>query len=186
MFQHLVRERFERNSLFEQLKQANGELEETHRQLAASVVQEQELAVLRERTRLAREMHDTIGHALVLISVKLEAAQRLLQRDTERSHHELESTKQIARETMTALRASIANLRTPTLEDVPINHALSRSVREFAQRTGLATHYTFQADIDLLPEAIEETLWKVSQEAFTNIEKHAYNVTLRQGAGDED
>jgi signal transduction histidine kinase len=174
IFQYLIGERFKRNQLFEQLAQANGALEEAHRQLAQSVAQEQELAVLRERTRLAREMHDTIGHALVLISVKLEAAQRLRARDPERCDHELDSTKQIARDTMTALRASIANLRSPTLEHAHINHALGHSIRELAQRTGLHVTYTLQADIDLLPEAIEETLWKVSQEAFANIEKHAH------------
>ena len=174
LFQHLIGERFERNRLFTQLTQANGELEEAHRQLAQSVAQEQELAILRERTRLAREMHDTIGHALVLISVKLEAAQRLRERNPERCDHELESTKQIARETMTALRASIADLRSPILQHKHINQALSRSARELAQRTSLHVAYTFQADIGLLPEAIEETLWKVSQEAFTNIEKHAH------------
>lgn len=174
MFQNLIGERFERNELFTQLTQANGELEEAHRQLAQSIVQEQELAVLRERTRLAREMHDTIGHALVLISVKLEAAQRLRERNPERCDRELESTKAIARETMTALRASIADLRSPALEHEPINSALSRSARELAQRTGLSVTYTLQADIDLLPASVEETLWKVSQEAFTNIEKHAH------------
>ncbi|HEY6287451.1 MAG TPA: sensor histidine kinase, partial [Ktedonobacteraceae bacterium] len=130
--------------------------------------------VLRERTRLAREMHDTIGQALVLISVKLEAAQRLRERDPERCDGELESTKEIARETMTVLRASIADLRSPTLEHVHINHALSRTARELAQRTGLSVTYTLQADIDPLPASVEETLWKVSQEAFTNIEKHAH------------
>lgn len=174
MFQHLIGERFERNQLFQQLTQTNGELEEAHRQLAQSVVQEQELAVLRERTRLAREMHDTIGHALVLISVKLEAAQRLRARDPERCDHELESTRQVARETMTALRASIADLRSPTLEHEHINHALSLSAREFARRTDLSVTCTLQEDIDLLPASVEETLWKVSQEAFTNIEKHAH------------
>ncbi|GHO45805.1 sensor histidine kinase [Ktedonospora formicarum] len=174
LFQHLIRERFERNSLFQQLTQANGELEEAHRQLGQSVVQEQELAILRERTRLAREMHDTIGHALVLISVKLEAAQRLRERDPERCDREMESTKQIARETMTALRSSIANLRTPTLEHEPIDQALSRATTELAQRTSLHVEYTFEDTIDRLPEALEETIWKVSQEAFTNIEKHAH------------
>ncbi|HET9920042.1 MAG TPA: sensor histidine kinase, partial [Ktedonobacteraceae bacterium] len=174
LFQRLMGERFERNRLMEQLAQRNSELEEAQRQLAQSAAQEQELAVLRERTRLAREMHDTIGHALVLISVKLEAAQRLRERDPERCDRELESTRQIARETMTALRASIANLRSPVLEHEQISHALSRSARELAQRTGLHVTYTLQADIDLLPEAIQETLWKVSQEAFTNIEKHAH------------
>ncbi len=167
MFQHLIEERFERNKLLEQLTQA-------HRQLAQSMVQEQELAVLRERTRLAREMHDTIGHALVLISVKLEAAQRLRERDPERCDHELESTKQIARETMTALRASIADLRSLALQHERIDLALRRATQEFAQRNNLHVTYTFQPDIDPLSEAIEETLWKVSQEAFTNIEKHAH------------
>ena len=187
MFQHLIEERFERNELFTQLTQANGELEEAQRQLAQSVIQEQELAVLRERTRLAREMHDTIGHALVLISVKLEAAQRLRERNPERCDRELESTKQIARETMTALRASIADLRSPALEHEPFNSALSRSARELAQRTGLSVTYTLQADIDLLSTSVEETLWKVSQEAFTNIEKHAHasHVQVRISRQDE-
>jgi signal transduction histidine kinase len=187
LFQHLMGERFERNRLVEQLAQSNSELEEAHRQLAQSVAQEQELAVLRERTRLAREMHDTLGHALVLISVKLEAAQRLREHDPDRCDHELESTKQIARETMTALRASIANLRSPALEHEQISQALSRAARELAQRTGLRVTYTFQADIDRLPEAIEETLWKVSQEAFTNIEKHAHasHVQVRISRQDE-
>ena len=186
LFQHLIGERFERNRLFTQLTQANGELEEAHRQLAQSVAQEQELAVLHERTRLAREMHDTIGHALVLISVKLEAAQRLRTRDPERCNQELESTKQIARETMTALRASIADLRSPTLEHAHINHALSRSARELAQRTNLSVTYTLQADIDLLPASVEETLWKVSQEAFTNIEKHAHASHVQISISRED
>jgi signal transduction histidine kinase len=97
LFQRLMGERFERDRLVNQLAQRNSELEEAHRQLSQSVAQEQELAVLRERTRLAREMHDTIGHALVLISVKLEAAQRLRERDPERCDRELESTKEITR-----------------------------------------------------------------------------------------
>ncbi len=174
LFQRLTRERFERNGLVKELGQRNSELEELHRQLAQSVVQEQELAVLRERTRLAREMHDTIGHALVLISVKLEAAQRLRERDPKRCDRELEATKQVARETMSALRASIANLRSPILEQKQISQALSGTIEEFTQRTGLHITYLLQTDIDFLPEASAETLWKVSQEALTNIEKHAH------------
>lgn len=173
LFQHMMKERFERNSLLQQLARANTELEEAHQQLAQSVSQQQELAVLRERTRLAREMHDTIGHALVLISVKLEAAQRLRDRDPERCDRELESTKGIARGAMTALRASIANLRSPAIEHEHIYHALSRSAGELAQRIGLQVTCNLPAETENLPEALAETLWKVSQEAFTNIEKHA-------------
>lgn len=180
LIQNLIAERFERNHLFQQLQLANANLEEAHHQLAQSVEQEQELAVLRERTRLAREMHDTLGHALVLITVKLEAAQRLRERDPERCDQELESTKEITRESMSALRASIANLRTPALQRKGIKQALIRSLDELGQRAGLDVSHTFQGELENLADPLKETLWKVSQEAFTNIEKHAHaqHVTL--------
>lgn len=178
--QNLIGERYERNRLVQQLTETNRELEEAHRQLAASAIQEQELAVLRERTRLARDMHDTLGHALVLVSVKLEAVRRLQERDPERCSHELESTIKIVRESMKELRASIANLRSPALEREPVCHALSRYARDMAQRANLRITCDLQPDIEALPDQIEETLWKVGQEALTNIEKHAqaHNLVL--------
>ncbi len=186
IFQRLLEERTKRDSLFKQLAQANMELEEAHQQLAQSVAQQQELAVLRERARLARELHDTIGHALVLISVKLEAAQRLRERDPARCDQELESTKEIARGTMTTLRASIANLRSPVLEREQLYCALRRSADELAHRSGLHVTCTLPAESENLSEAVAETLWKVTQEALTNVEKHAQaqNVEIeisRQG-----
>ena len=178
--QHLIGGWHERNNLLAKISEANRELEEAHRQLAESAAQEQELAVLRERTRLAREMHDTLGHALALVSVKLEAAQRLRERDPERCDRELEATKEIVRNSMNELRASIANLRSPALEREPACRAISRYAREMAQRAGLRVSYDLYPAIEGLPEPIEETLWKVGQEALANVEKHAQasNVLL--------
>jgi signal transduction histidine kinase len=180
MMQYLIGERFKRNALLQELTHANAELEEAHRQLERSAAQEQELAVLRERTRLAREVHDTLGHALVLISVKLEVAQRLRERDPARFEHELETTKEIVRDTMKELRASIADLRSPALEREPACRAISRYAEEMAQRAGLHVSYDLQPGIEGLPEQIEDTLWKVGQEALANVEKHARasNVVL--------
>lgn len=187
ILRHLIEERHERGRLLQQLARSNEELEAAQRRIAETAAQEQELAVLRERTRLAREMHDTLGHALVLVSVKLEAAQRLRERDPQRCEHELEATKEIVRESMKDLRASIANLRSPALEREPACRALSRYAREMAQRAGWRVSYDLHPNIEGLPEAVEETLWKVGQEALTNIEKHAsaQNVLLhvsRQGS----
>lgn len=173
MSQRLIGDRYARNELLARLTQSNGELEEAHRKLAESVVQEQELAVLRERTRLAREMHDTLGHALVLVTVKLEAAQRLRTVDPERCDRELEATKEIARKTMKELRASIANLRSPALERESVYCAISRYAKEIAERAGFHVTYELPSDRERLPEQVEETLWKVGQEALSNIEKHA-------------
>lgn len=184
--QKLVGERYMRNRLLVELTQAHNQLAEAHQKLADSAAQEQELAVLRERNRLAREMHDTLGHALVLVTVKLEVAQRLRERDPERSNRELEATQTIVRESMNELRASIANLRSPALEHEAACRALSRCAREMAQRTGVRVTYDLQSDIEGLPEQIEETLWKVGQEAIANIEKHAHasNVLLHVGRCD--
>jgi len=171
--QKLIGERYMRNRLLAELTQAHNQLAEAHQRLADTAAQEQELAVLRERNRLAREMHDTLGHALVLVTVKLEVAQKLRERDPARSNRELAATQTIVRESMNELRASIANLRSPALEHEPACRALNRSAREMAQRTGVHVTYDLQPDIEGLPEQIEETLWKVGQEAITNIEKHA-------------
>lgn len=178
--QNAVVQRNRRNTLLQELRQTHADLEQAHQQLAEAAAQQQELAILRERTRLAREMHDTLGHALVLISVKLEAAQRLRERDPLRCEQELESTKEIARESMKELRASIANLRSPTLEREPACRAISRYARDMAQRVGLHVDYDLHPDIEGLPEQVEATLWKVGQEALTNVEKHAHasNVLL--------
>jgi len=178
--QYLISERFARHDLIQRLNQTNEELEAAHSQLAENALQEQELAVLRERARLAREMHDTLGHALVLVSVKLEAAQRLRELDPQRCDRELETTKEIVRSSMKELRASIANLRSPALEREPACRALSRYAREMAQRNDLRVSYDLHAEIEGLPETIEDTLWKVGLEALANIEKHAQarNVLL--------
>lgn len=73
-FAALARQRFALLAVVGALRRAKAELE-------ASAAQVEELAALRERARLAREMHDSLGHALVLVNVKLEAAERLYTRD---------------------------------------------------------------------------------------------------------
>jgi len=186
VIQNMISERYERNRLLAELTQAHNELAAAHQQLANTAAQEQELAVLRERNRLAREMHDTLGHALVLVTVKLEVAQRLHEHDPERSNSELAATQQIVRQSMNELRASIANLRSPALEHEPACHALSLSAREMAQRTGIHVTYDLQPSTKGFPVQVEETLWKVGQEAIANIEKHAHasNVLLHMSRRD--
>ncbi len=173
LMQRLIGERYERNRLLRQLAQSHTELEDAHAQLAASTEQEREIAVLRERTRVAREMHDTLGHALVLVSVKLEAAQRLQKRDPQRSEAELQEVKEIVRSSMNELRASIANLRSPTLEREPVCQALCRYARDVARRTEWQVECDVERESERLPGSIEEALWRIGQEALANIEKHA-------------
>jgi signal transduction histidine kinase len=166
----LFHERFQREQLIAELRQTRDEL-------ALYAMQAEELAALRERTRLAREMHDSLGHALVVVNVKLEAAQRLYAVDAGRGDGELEATRALVRATMTELRRSLADLRAPLLDHHDLPAALARLAGEIRARTSLevtcsAAPDLHPAGIQLAPEATE-SLWRVAREALSNVERHA-------------
>jgi signal transduction histidine kinase len=176
----LLRERIRREASVAELERMHHELAEAHQRLAASADQERELAVLRERGRLARDMHDTLGHALVLVAVKLEAARRLRDVDVARADRELDATQQIVREAMADLRACLAALRSPLLGREPLGEALARHAREAGLRAGWHVVYDVSPDLGALDEAAHEALLRVGCEALTNAERHprARTVTL--------
>jgi signal transduction histidine kinase len=169
----LIRERFEREYLFR-------ELSEAHRRLRLSAAREADMATLRERNRLAREMHDSLGHALVSIAIKLEAAQRLYGVDVARATAEMEETKALVRSTMTDLRHSLQGLRPAALEEQPLDRALVEMAGEMGRRAGVEAGCTVDPRAAQLDRAVQETLYRVTQEALTNVAKHAHaqHVTL--------
>jgi signal transduction histidine kinase len=162
----LIHARYKRERLLLELSEAN-------RQLRLAALREADLATLRERNRLAREMHDSLGHALVSIAVKLEAVRLLYSVDAARADTELGETTHLVRATMTDLRRSLAGLGPAALEEQPLCHALAELAREMGRRTGVQTTYSIDEDVALLDRGIQETLYRVGQEALTNIAKHA-------------
>jgi signal transduction histidine kinase len=168
MIMRLIRSRIESEILVHELRQTKQQLEE-------ALAKEKEVAVLRERNRMAREMHDVLGHALSLVAVKIEAAQRLQAVDPARAAAELDATKTLVRESMADLRASLAQLRSPELEAG--DRALDEALREWATRTGhaagIAVHCAFEPDVAALPPPIQDALWRVGREAVLNTVKHA-------------
>jgi signal transduction histidine kinase len=160
------------------------ELQEAKRALEESRRNEIELAALRERERLAREMHDGLGHTLAALSVQLEAVQRLYRVDPERASAQVDALKALTRASMAELRSSLAGLRAPGLEDRSFEPALQALCTEFEQRSGIKVVLALEGDPGSLPAAVTETLWRVAQEALTNVEKHAgaQQVTLTLAA----
>jgi signal transduction histidine kinase len=82
-------------------------------------------------------MHDSLGHALVVVNVKLEAAQRLYAVDVPRGGSELEGIRALVRETMAELRRSLANLRAALPDHHDLSAALQRMADEIRARTAL-------------------------------------------------
>ncbi len=163
---HLMQTSQERGQLITELQAAKHELELAQQR-------EAELAVLRERERLARDLHDSLGHALVTLSVQLEAIQRLYRVDPEAASEQVEELKAMTRASMDALRRSIAGLRAPSLEDRALRPALQALCVAFSQRTGLEVACQISPAADDLRPAIAEALWRITEEALTNVEKHA-------------
>ncbi len=160
----LVTTSTERARLIQELEEAKAGLEKA-RQLDA------ELAGLRERERLARDLHDSLGHGLVTLTVQLEAVQRLYPVDPARAIALVDEMKQLARSSMQQLRRSLEGLRAPGLG----NHSLLEALRELCgqPRASLTVHLQAPShEIEITP-AVAETLWRIAQEGLTNVERHA-------------
>jgi signal transduction histidine kinase len=169
----LIKHRFTQAQLYRDLETAHEELAAAHAQLAASAEQERELAVLRERERLARDLHDTLGHALVLATVKLEAIRRLARQDPERVERESVATQGIVRDAMTDLRATLVALHSPDLAGEPMAVTLARRVREAAQRAGFEVEVRLCSTSAEWPRSVQSALLHIGVEAVANVERHA-------------
>lgn len=167
--------------LVAELRRAKGRLE-------AAAAEQEELGVLRERTRLAREMHDSLGHALVLVNVKLEAAQRLYRVDAARGDGELEATRALVRAAMGDLRRSLADLRAPLPDHHDLPAALRRLAGEVSARGALAVEVVAAPEGQGPPPAVAEALFLIAREALANAERHARarraEVALRADGAD--
>jgi signal transduction histidine kinase len=163
---HLIQASRERGRLI-------AELERTQRELEAARQRDAELAVLRERERLARDLHDSLGHTLVALSVQLEAVQRLYRVDPERASVQVDALKALTRESMVDLRRAVAGLRAPGLGERDLGPALQALCVELGGRAGVEVVCQIDEGVDAQGPAVAETVWRMAQEALTNVEKHA-------------
>ncbi len=156
----------QRAKLILELQNAQAELEDARQR-------DTELAALRERERLARDLHDSLGHALVALSVQLEAVQRLYKVDPERAASQIDELKALTRASMDDLRRSLAGLRAPGLGGRQLSDALQALSVDTGQRAHLEITCQIAEGANQLSPALAETLWRVTQEALANVERHA-------------
>ncbi|MCB8976512.1 MAG: sensor histidine kinase [Ardenticatenaceae bacterium] len=152
------------------------ELQETHEKLKAYTSQAQQLAVAEERNRLAREMHDSLGHRLTVAVVQMEGAQRLIPTNPERSANMIGTMRTQLKQALAELRQTVSALRSPE-SSAELNGSLATAVTHLAQTfqeaTGLPVHLALPDDVPLLPEAHRLALYRAAQESLTNVQRHA-------------
>ncbi len=132
-----------------------------------------ELATIRERNRIAREIHDSLGHYLTIANVQLEAARGTADGRDER----MAKVQQLLRDGLTELRSSVSLLRDGASDVKPFAQALDGLVAE-CNATGLAAALTTEGQARPLPTEVGFTLFRAAQEALTNVRRHARAKTV--------
>jgi two-component system NarL family sensor kinase len=131
------------------------------------------LATAEERNRLAREIHDTLAQNLAGITLYLEAAEKALPAKSGRARKGVQRALELARVAMQEARRSVADLRAAPLQDRTLAEALAALAAQAAREAPLVVEYSPPADFPRLQARVEAGLYRIAQEALTNITRHA-------------
>jgi signal transduction histidine kinase len=137
------------------------------------VAQAQETAVLQERQRLAREIHDTLAQGFTSIVMHLEAAEQGIPTALQTTQHHLTQARQTARESLGQARRVVDDLRPELLESRPLDEALGRVAHNWSMQSGIPAALQVTGAAQKLHPQVEVTLLRATQEALNNIRKHA-------------
>jgi two-component system NarL family sensor kinase len=131
------------------------------------------LARVEERARLAREIHDTLAQGLTAIALHLEGALHNLDEQPDKARQRLERALQTARTSLEEARRSVLNLRAAPLAGKPLAEALGALARTFTSESGIRVRVRAESDRPL-PLRVEAELFRIAQEALTNVRRHAH------------
>jgi signal transduction histidine kinase len=157
------------------------ELDDRNRKLAHYASTVEQLAVTQERNRLARELHDTLAHSLSAVAVQIEAAQALSEVDTAGGKKMIGQALETTRSGLTEARRSLKALRASPLEDLGLALAVRDLAESVAARAGLKLELHIGSHLEDLPPEVEQCLYRVAQEALSNVARHANAASVQVG-----
>lgn len=152
-------------------------LAEANGALRGYAAQAEELATTRERNRVARDIHDGLGHHLTVVAMQVQAARAILAGDPERADAVLAQAQEQAGAALAEVRRSVAALREPR-ETPPLPDALAELVAD-SSASGVATSLEIRGEQRLLAAPATESVFRTAQEGLTNVRKHAGAATAR-------
>ena len=168
-------------SLNNQLNSANRELQEAYVQLEEYAKESEQMVQTRERNRLAREIHDTLGHALTGIITGIEACTALMDVAPDATKIQLNAIAEVARQGVTDVRRSVNALRPDALEKLDLEHAITRTISEMRLATSADIDYQCTTPLDCFSEDEEDIIYRIVQESITNSIRHgkANHIVIR-------
>ncbi|MCP4419617.1 MAG: sensor histidine kinase [Chloroflexi bacterium] len=163
-----VRESIARN----EVQRLATDLHKANHRLSAYATQVEELATMRERNRVAREIHDNLGHYLTVVNVQIEAAKTIMSSNPDKAQDALGKAQTLTQEGLTAVRQSVSALRESPLEKQTLAEALEKLAIE-SRATGLVVELIIEGNPTYRDPKVELTLLRAVQEGLTNVRKHA-------------
>jgi len=154
------------------------ELQAAHEKLQVYTAQAEELAVCKERNRLARDLHDSVAQSLHSSTLMAEAGQRLADSgDNERAKGYLIRLGEISQQALREMRLLVYELRPLALNENGLTGALQQRLDAVERRAGVEVQLSMEENLEL-PTNIEEELYRVAMEALNNALKHATPTTM--------
>jgi len=154
------------------LTESHDKLAVAHAQLQKYSERTEELAKTKERNRLAREIHDTVGHCLTGISLGLQATRELVRSDPSTVGLQLGRLDELSRQGLLDIRRSLKELRPDMLERRNLSAALRALADEINSCSTRQIDLTIEGDADGLSPSLEETVYRIAQESITNAVRH--------------
>jgi signal transduction histidine kinase len=156
-------------------------LERVNEQLRESAARQQQMAVVEERQRLAREIHDSVAHGLTALVVQLQAARKLMKIDPARAESTVTHCEEMAREALQETRRAVRALHPSGLEQQADVDALARLARDYGAATGMQVSILADEGARTLPPDPDrlEQLYRIFQEALTNAQRHGRAKSAR-------
>jgi signal transduction histidine kinase len=156
----------------ERAEQLMEELEKVNVQLAAYAAQAEELAMTQERNRLAREIHDNLGHTLTTVNVQIEAAKVIMDSEPDRALDAMNKAQELTQKGLSRVRESVAALRESPVSNRPLSEAIASLVKE-AQSSGIVTEFKVTGEPQSLEHKVALALYRAAQEGLTNVRRYA-------------
>jgi NarL family two-component system sensor histidine kinase LiaS len=170
----------ELNELGEKLKQQKESLLKLADEKADLARSAHKAATIEERQRLARDLHDAVSQHLFALTMMAQAARKVFDKNPGKAREQLEEITQMALQAQTEMRALLLHLRPVHLSGEPLADGISSLIEELKQKCPL--HFQVQMEeMDGMSRTTEEQLFRVVQEALSNILRHANATEVKVG-----
>lgn len=155
-----------------QLQTANIRLKEMNAQLKDYAEMTEKMAETRERNRIAREIHDTLGHTMTGLSAGIDACIAMIDFSVDATKEQLNKISKVARQGIKDIRRSVNKLRPDALEHSGLGEALEKMMEETMQVSDVKINYDCQVEILKFNQDEEDMIYRVVQESITNAIRH--------------